>query len=348
MTRHRSGFWAGLACALGFALLPHAALAAAKPFQVYMVLYRGITEAEKGFMDYFKSNHIPVQFTVRDCAEDKTRLPGFVGEIKRLRPDLVYTFGTTVTAAIAGKSGEKGRGGRIADIPVVFDIVADPVGAGLVSSLVGSGRNLTGGSHLVPLENQLQALASVTSIGSLAMVYNPSEQNSLLTVQALKALAGKYRYRFTLYPILVGAGGSPDGQALAGVMARVAADKPHVLYLPSDSFIISQAAAVTQLAHQAGILTFSATEAPVRHSGALMGLVSSYYNVGQFAAYKAEQILVNKIPPGRIPIETLNRFSFLLNMKEARALHFYPPISVFKFAEVIDDEPLLSQAQTPQ
>ncbi|MHB9117358.1 MAG: hypothetical protein ACYC2R_03670 [Burkholderiales bacterium] len=43
--------------------------------------------------------------------------------------------------------------------------------------------------------------------------------------------------------------------------------------------------------------TFSATEAPVRHSGALMGLVSSYYNVGQFAAYKAEQILVNKIPP---------------------------------------------------
>ena len=41
--------------------------------------------------------------------------------------------------------------------------------------------------------------------------------------------------------------------------------------------------------------TFASTE-QLMETGALTGLVSRYHSIGQFTAYKAEQILVNKVP----------------------------------------------------
>src|SRR4051812_11342415 len=67
-------------------------------------------------------------------------------------------------------------------------------------------------------------------------------------------------------------------------------------------------------------------------TGALSGLVSPYYMVGQFTAHKAEQILVAKIPAKDVPIETLKRFSFQVRMEAAEKLKLPPPLSLFNYA----------------
>jgi putative ABC transport system substrate-binding protein len=67
----------------------------------------------------------------------------------------------------------------------------------------------------------------------------------------------------------------------------------------------------------------------------LLGLVSNYFNVGEFAAYKAEQILRKSKQPAQLPIESLNRFTFLVNMGAATKLGVYPPLSVVRMAELI-------------
>ena len=67
-----------------------------------MILWRGITDAERGFMDYLKSEGLKVNFVIRDCNKDKSCLPEVISEVKELKPDLVYTFGTSVTLAVAG------------------------------------------------------------------------------------------------------------------------------------------------------------------------------------------------------------------------------------------------------
>src|SRR3546814_2015881 len=77
-----------------------------------------------------------------------------------------------------------------------------------------------------------------------------------------------------------------------------------------------------------------ATESIVRRSDALVGLFSTAVNVGRFAAFKAEQILVGGQSPAQIPIETLRRFSLLINMPVAHAIQVYPPISLLNLAEV--------------
>ena len=85
-----------------------------------------------------------------------------------------------------------------------------------------------------------------------------------------------------------------------------------------------------------GLPTFASTE-QLMQAGALSGLVSKYYNVGQFTAHKAEQILVAKASPSTIPIETLKRFSYQIRISAAEKLHLPPPLPMLGYAEIITD-----------
>jgi putative ABC transport system substrate-binding protein len=60
--------------------------------------------------------------------------------------------------------------------------------------------------------------------------------------------------------------------------------------------------------------------------------VSSYYAVGQLAGVKAIQILADGIRARDIPIETLARYSFIVQMQVAKALQVLPPVSLFNHA----------------
>ena len=111
------------------------------------------------------------------------------------------------------------------------------------------------------------------------------------------------------------------------------------LYLPPDSFLGTQAKGIIiPTATEIGLPTFASTE-QLMEAGALAGLVSRYYNIGQFTAYKAEQILLGKKTAKQIPIETLTRFSFQVQMDEAAKLKLYPPLSMFNYAEFIVPPP---------
>lgn len=314
---------------------PSAAPSATPSFKIMLLLYRGTTDAETGFMDYFKKRKIPVEFIIRDAQADNRKIAEFVAEAKQIRPNLIYTFGTTMTSEVVGLQGAVDPARHITDIPVVFNIVADPVGAKLVKSLKSSGRNLTGASHLVPLSAQMKALQSLRSTQKLGVIYNPQEKNSQLTVQELENLAPRMNMTLNLVPVTNNPEQRPDTDNLNRALAELIASRPQFIYIPSDSFLIKNARLVVQAANAANIPVFAATEAPIRTDGALAGLVSTYYNVGEFAAYKAEQILQKKVAPANIPIEVLHRFTFLVNMRAAKKLRLYPPAQVVKIAELI-------------
>jgi putative tryptophan/tyrosine transport system substrate-binding protein len=107
------------------------------------------------------------------------------------------------------------------------------------------------------------------------------------------------------------------------------------LYLPPDSYLGTQAQKVIiPAAMSVGLPTFASTE-QLMDAGALTGLISHYYAIGQFTAYKAEQILVNKVPPSRIPIETLTRFTLQVRMDVAEQLRMPPPLPMFNYAELL-------------
>lgn len=319
-------------------------LAASDPLQIYLVTWRGITPAEEGFMSYIRERGIDAEFVHRDAERNRERLPGIIDELRAQRPDLIYVFGTTVATHLAGTEGTRNPQTHITDIPVVFNIVADPQGAGIASDLSGTGRNMTGASHLVPLETQFNALRALADYRKIGAIYNPLETNSALSVRDLETLAAANGIGMLSIPVPV-VNGAPQVQAVPDVVRQLAEAEVEIVYLPSDSFIIANAESVVRALHSRGIPTFSATESPIREAGALIGLVSNYFTVGRLAGYKAEQILLDGKDPGQVPIETLARFTFLVNLPSMRELAHYPPVSVLQFAEVIETE---ERQQTPE
>ena len=82
-----------------------------KIHRILMMLWRGQEDAVQGFRDYFAAQRIPVEIMIRDCGGDLAKLPDMVNEAKTLRPDLVVTWGTSVTLAVLGPydAAEPGR-----------------------------------------------------------------------------------------------------------------------------------------------------------------------------------------------------------------------------------------------
>ena len=66
-------------------------------------LWRGETKVEEGFRAHFAEAGVPLDITVRSLGRDVSRLPSVIEEIRRVEPDLVYTWGTSVTLGIAGR-----------------------------------------------------------------------------------------------------------------------------------------------------------------------------------------------------------------------------------------------------
>ena len=308
-----------------------------EPFRLYRITFRGRTAVEEGFDDYLAANGVPVEMIERDIGRDTTLLPGLVDEIRALQPDLVVTWGTSVTLGIAGRHDDTQSGRHITDIPIVFALVSAPAQSGIVPSRAEPGRNVTGAVHVVPTETQLRAMASYRPFTRLGVLYTPTEPNSVAIVEELgrlQAVLGYTRVRrqFRLTP-----DGRPTADGVEELIAEIKADGADWLYLLPDTFLGTVYDRVVPAALSEHLPTFGAAELAVRQGGALVALVSRYYSVGQLAASKAQQILTQGQRPHSIPIETLSRFSLIINMSVARALELYPPIEMLNYAEVLTD-----------
>jgi putative ABC transport system substrate-binding protein len=127
-----------------------------------------------------------INFEYRFAEQKNDRLPDLAGELVRLKVDLIVVSGTT--AALPAKSATT-------SIPILMANVADPVGAGLVTSLAKPGGNVTGFSSLSPelstkrLEVLRDAVPKLTRVGLLRSVRTstvPSPQSSEIRAAALE------------------------------------------------------------------------------------------------------------------------------------------------------------------
>ena len=312
------------------------AQASSRAYRIYAITFRGMTDVDRGFMDYFAARRIPVQITWRDMNREPARMPGFLDEIRRTRPDLVYTWGTSVTLATVGTYDAYDPATHITDIPVVFTLVAAPVLAKIVPDLKQSRRNVTGVFHVAPTEAQIRAMASYRPFKSIGILYTPTEQNSVVVVDEVKEVAKRLGFQVIARPLKLDAQRKVTAEGAPEMIRELKQQKVDWLYLPPDSYLGTQAKQIIiPAAMEQHLPTFASTE-QLMETGALTGLVSRYHSIGQFTAYKAEQILVHKVPPSKIPVETLTRFSLQVRMDVAEALKLPPPLPMFNYAELIN------------
>jgi len=308
----------------------------AAPYHVMMLLYRGCEEACQGFQDYFRRQHIPVSFTLRDAAQDATRIPGFIAEAKRLRPDLLVTWGTTVTLATVGRWDKVDPARHVTDLPVMFMIVSQPVELGIVPTLTSSKRNVTGTLYLLPLEEQIRAARTYFYFRRIGFLYNPVEQNSKASRDELQTLAPRFGYTVVEESLDLDAAGKPVAGSLTQRIEALAKAGVDLIYMSPDTFLNTHRQIVTRTAVALGIPVFAAAEAPVVRGDALFGVVNRYDQVGRFSAHQALRILRDGTPAANIPVELPRRFSYLINLRIAQRLGRYPPLPLLDVDEIIN------------
>lgn len=147
--------------------------------EILMLLWSRETEYEEYFKERLKNIGLTPNYTTILGGQSRTELSAQLrrleAEIAAGKFDLVYSWGTTTTEI--GKGLIKGR------VPILFNVVFDPVGAGLVESMEAPGGSITGVTNGVPVEQQLDAFSQLSKFGTLCFFFNGREQNA---VQALK------------------------------------------------------------------------------------------------------------------------------------------------------------------
>ena len=319
--------------ALGVAA-PGIARAQNRRRRILMMLFRGWEEACDGFRDYFAARRLDVELVVSNAEEDLSRVPTMVREAQAMRPDLVYLWGTTLTMAALGPWDEHDPTRHLSGMPVVFNIVTDPVRNRVVRSRASPGRPVTGTEYIAPVAVQLRAMESYRPFQRAAALFNPRERNSVVTLEEMSERLTARGAVLDSLPVPLEEG-RPRPDAIAGLVAAARQGGAEWLYIPPDTFLNEHRAVLTAAALREGLPSFAASERFVAFADALAGLVSRYYSVGAFTGYKAEQILFGGTSPADIPVETLSRFSYLVRMDTARHLRAFPPVELLRIAEAV-------------
>jgi putative tryptophan/tyrosine transport system substrate-binding protein len=344
MAATMASFGAGLsAAALSQTVTPGSVkrpVNATRPLRIYAITFRGMTDVEKGFEEYFASRKIPVQITWRDLNRDATRMPAFIDEIRASRPDVIYTWGTSVTLGVLGPYDAVDPAKHITDIPVVFTLVASPTLAKIIPENGGTRKGVTGVIHVAPVAAQIQAMAAYRPFQKLGVLYTPTERNSVVVLDEIRKLGRERNFDTISRTFRLDAQRKVTAEGAAELVRELKEAGSQWLYLPPDSFLGTLAQdVVIPTAMEVGLPTFASTE-QLMQAGALSGLVSRYHSVGQFTAHKVEQILVAKVAPEAVPIETLKRFSYQIRMSVAEKLKLPPPLPMFNYAEILNDAPI--------
>ena len=98
-----------------------------------------VTALQQGLAKLGWTDARNVQIDYRWGALDIDRMRTFATELVGLRPDVLFAGNTTTLAALQ-------KATRF--IPIVFTLVADPIGQGFVASLARPGGNITGSCSL--------------------------------------------------------------------------------------------------------------------------------------------------------------------------------------------------------
>ncbi|MGC1562435.1 MAG: ABC transporter substrate-binding protein [Bradyrhizobium sp.] len=244
-------------------------------------------------------------------------------ELIALQPDLIITQNTPPTATMLKQTRT---------VPVIFVIVADPVGSGFVSNLARPGGNATGFMIMEPTiaSKWLELLKEIAPrINRVAFLFNPATTPyNDIYLKPFKAAALSLRVEPTAASV-------HDLSELEAVFAAQAGWPNSGVIIMPDGFMNVHRAEVVSLAARYRVPAVY----PWRYFTELGGLLS-YGNEQRdsfrLAATYADRILKGE-RPGELPVQAPVKFELIINMKTAEALGLDVPLRLQQLADKVID-----------
>ena len=254
---------------------------------------------------------------------DFVQIQAYATELVRWAPDVLVGSGTPITHALKQATGT---------IPVVFNLVNDPVGQGLVASLARPGGNLTGFSFIdFPLIGKwLEMLKQIApGVRRVTLLFNP--HSTPFYPAFLRELGGA--------PALLGVelSASPvhdDGET-EKVIAAFARESAGGLIAAPDAFINNHRRLIMELSERHRLPAIYGFRQFVSE-GALISYGPDTAEIVRRSASYVDRILSGE-KPSDLPVQAPTKFELVINLKTAKTLGLtFPPTLLARADEVIE------------
>jgi putative tryptophan/tyrosine transport system substrate-binding protein len=265
----------------------------------------------------FPSDKVVIESRWGDGRQD--RLPKLAAELVALQ---VAAIVGSVEAALAAKAATT-------SIPIVFVTGADPVVAGLVSSISRPGGNITGVSFFdIPIVGKRLALLRelVPKAEIIAVIHHANFSEYQTEVREIEAAALAIGQKLILFTVR-------SDQEIDAAYSKIMQSGAGALLVGAGPFLSSQR---NQLA---GLAALHAIPASYFERGFVDagGLIS--YGASQTDAYRRAGIYVARIlkgeKPGDLPVELPTKYELVINLKAAKALGLTVPPSLLARADQV-------------
>lgn len=248
------------------------------------------------------------------------RLPKLAAELVELR---VAAIVGSVEAALAAKKATT-------TIPIVFVTGADPVVAGLVSSISRPGGNITGVSFFdIPVVGKRLALLRelVPKAETIAVLHHANFSEYQTEVREIETAARASGQKIVMFAVR-------SEQEIDTTYSAIARSGAAALLVGAGPFLSSRRSQLV------GLAALHAIPASYFERGFVDGGGLVSYGASQTDAYRRAGIYVARIlngeKPGALPVELPTKYEMVINLKVAKALGLtVPPALIARADDVI-------------
>ncbi|HEX2635249.1 MAG TPA: ABC transporter substrate-binding protein [Bradyrhizobium sp.] len=259
-----------------------------------------------------------LEFDLRLTGGDPSAMADAAAALVQRRPDIIVAQGSPLLEAVRRHSG---------GIPVVFMLVADPVGLGLIQSLSHPGGELTGftnfelsvGSKWVELLSQASP-----AVSTLVLIANPGNPTSTAFSRLIEASARSVKLEARTVYVRNAAEIEQAIRSAGGPQHAALMTLPDFLPVINRDLIVK----LTNELRMPSIHPFRTF--PV--NGALMSYGLDFPELYRQAAVYVDRIL-RGTKPADLPVQAPNKFELVINLITAKALGVDVPAALLASAD---------------
>jgi putative ABC transport system substrate-binding protein len=285
-------------------------------FKAYVAVFRGGLEK----LGWSEGRNIRIDFRwgALDDADARERS---AKELIALEPELILTQNTPPTASMLKQTRT---------IPVVFVIVADPVGSGFVESLARPGGNATGFTVMEPTISSkwVELLKEIAPrVKRVAVLFNPATTPyANIYLNPFKAAAASFGLEAIDAPV-------HSVSDLEFVIAEQGRTPNGSLVVIPDGFLnVHRTEIVSLAAHHRVPAVYPWRFFP--EIGGLLSYGSDQADLFRLAATYVDRIL-RGVKPSELPVQAPVKYELVVNLKTAKALGIEVPLSFQQRADEV-------------
>jgi putative ABC transport system substrate-binding protein len=256
-----------------------------------------------------------LQIDVRWSNGDVERIKKFASEIVALKPNVILSNSTPVTAVLKRETST---------IPIVFNIVSDPVGAGFIASLSRPSGNLTGFINVEEAMGGkwLELLKEAApSMRHAAIVFNPevAPGGGSYFLPSFDAAGLKLGVRTTSARV-------HNPADIERAITDLASEPGGGLVVNADSFNAVHRKELMELAaaHKLPAIFPGGSYAT---EGGLLGYGPDNVDLFARSASYVDRVLRGE-NPGNLPVQVPRKFDLVINLKTAKDLGLAIPLTL--------------------